>query len=83
MKLEIHQADFDDPVHRAGIVEVLDSYASDPVGGGEPLSSEVRQRLVPALRYHPSGISEPLPPAASAAPDTPLNGETQGSRLAA
>ena len=56
MKLEIREADFDNPVHCAGILDVLDSYASDSVGGGEPLSSEVRQRLVPALRNHAGAL---------------------------
>jgi ribosomal protein S18 acetylase RimI-like enzyme len=56
MELEICEADFSDPSHCAGIVEVLDSYASDPVGGGKPLSPEVRARLAPALRDHPSAL---------------------------
>jgi GNAT superfamily N-acetyltransferase len=56
MDLEIHEADFDNPVHCDGIVAVLDSYASDPVGGGAPLSPEVRARLVPALRAHPTTL---------------------------
>lgn len=55
MKLEIHEADLDNPVHCAGIVDVH-SYASDPVGGGEALSPEVRRRLVPALRSHPGAL---------------------------
>jgi GNAT superfamily N-acetyltransferase len=56
MKLEIHEADLDNPVHCAGIVDVLNSYASDPVGGGEALSTEVCERLVPALRSHPGAL---------------------------
>lgn len=56
MKLEIQEADFDDPAHCVGIVEILDSYASDPVGGGAPLSDGVRTRLVPALRVHRTAL---------------------------
>jgi ribosomal protein S18 acetylase RimI-like enzyme len=56
MHLEIVDTDFDDAAHCAGIVEVLDSYASDPVGGGEPLAADVRERLVPALRDHPTAL---------------------------
>jgi ribosomal protein S18 acetylase RimI-like enzyme len=52
----IVEADFADPAHCAGIVEVLNSYAADPVGGGKPLASEVRERLAPALRDHPSAL---------------------------
>ena len=54
MAFEIREADFSDRVHAAGIVSVLDSYASDPVGGGEPLPPDVRERLVSELRNHPT-----------------------------
>ena len=53
-RLVIIEADFANPLHCAGIVDVLNSYASDPVGGGEPLSPEVQNRLIPALREHPT-----------------------------
>lgn len=54
--IEIREADFADVTDSAAIVAVLDSYASDPVGGGEPLSGEVRERLVPALRDQPNTL---------------------------
>jgi ribosomal protein S18 acetylase RimI-like enzyme len=57
MEIEIVDADFEDAAHRAGIVEVLDSYAADPVGGGTPLRAEVRERLVSALRDHPTTLA--------------------------
>jgi ribosomal protein S18 acetylase RimI-like enzyme len=50
----IVEADFADPAHRDAIVAVLDSYASDPRGGGEPLASDVKARLVPGLESHPT-----------------------------
>jgi len=56
MELEILDTDFNDPAHCAGIVDVLDSYASDPVGGGKPLSRDVRERLVAGLRDHPTAL---------------------------
>jgi GNAT superfamily N-acetyltransferase len=56
MNLRIHQADLDDARDCAGLLAVLDSYASDPAGGGRPLPSEVRTRLVPALRAHPTAV---------------------------
>jgi hypothetical protein len=37
MDLTIRQADLHDPADCSGLVDVLNSYASDPVGGGEPL----------------------------------------------
>ena len=54
MELEILKVDFADTLHCSGVVEVLNSYASDPFGGGEPLSPEVQERLIPALRNHPT-----------------------------
>ena len=56
MGVEIVDADFGNAAHCAGIIEVLDSYAADPVGGGEPLSEDVRERLVPALRDHSTAL---------------------------
>lgn len=56
MDLAIAEANLDDPTHRAGVVEVLDSYAADPVGDGEPLSRDVRDRLPGALRDHPASL---------------------------
>jgi len=56
MQLDIHEADFSNPGHCAGIVEVLNSYAVDPVGGGAPLTPQVRERLVPALRDIPHAL---------------------------
>ena len=52
--IHVLEADYDDPVHRAAIVDVIDSYASDPIGGGEPLSAAVRDSLVPKLQNHPT-----------------------------
>jgi GNAT superfamily N-acetyltransferase len=54
--LQIREADLADPRDAARLVEVLDSYASDPVGGSQPLSPGVRERLVPALREQPNAL---------------------------
>ncbi len=45
---------------------MLESYASDPKGGGQGLARDVRERLIPALRDHPTtlvllAIAETLP----------------------
>jgi ribosomal protein S18 acetylase RimI-like enzyme len=53
----IREADLANPADAAGIVDVLDSYASDPIGGGQPLSAEVRARLPVALRDHPTTVA--------------------------
>jgi len=56
MSLHVDDADLDDPAHAAAIVAVLDSYASDPIGGGRPLADEVRAQLLPGLRRHPTTL---------------------------
>ena len=56
MDLNIRKADFTDLRDAAGIVTVLNSYAADPVGGGQPLPTDVRERVVPALRGHPTAL---------------------------
>src|SRR5262245_24179868 len=56
MDLLIREADFDDERDAKGIVAILDSYASAPVGGGQPLSPAVPERVVPMLREHPTSL---------------------------
>jgi len=56
MTLRIRLADLADPCDALAIVTVIDSYASDPRGGGQPLPQDVRERLVPALRDHPTAL---------------------------
>jgi len=54
--IRIREADFGDRRDADGIVAVLDSYAVDPIGGGEALAPDVRERVVPALRDHPTTL---------------------------
>ena len=56
MQFEIREADFGDPVHATGIVDLLNSFAADPAGGAKPLSADVRERLIPVLQSHPSAL---------------------------
>ena len=56
MPIDIFEADLTDPAHGAGLIDVLDSYASDPVGGGQPLRPDVRARLVEAIRSVPTSV---------------------------
>jgi GNAT superfamily N-acetyltransferase len=51
------RADYADPAHAAAIVELLNAYAFDPAGGGEPLSRFARENLVPALAARPQAFS--------------------------
>ncbi len=50
MKLEIALTNLGSPADTAALVDVLDTYARDPMGGGKPLTGEVCARLVPDLR---------------------------------
>lgn len=50
-------ADYDNPVHAEAIVALLDSYALDVSGGGQPLSAYARANLVAGLRARPQAFS--------------------------
>jgi GNAT superfamily N-acetyltransferase len=52
--IEIVNADLTLPDHQQAVCAMLDAYASDPTGGGRPLEPDVSERLVPALREHPT-----------------------------
>lgn len=56
MTVLIREANLTSADDCAGIVDVLNSYASDPRGGGKPLSPEVCARLPAALRNHPTTL---------------------------
>jgi ribosomal protein S18 acetylase RimI-like enzyme len=51
--LRILVADYGQAEHLQAIVELLDHYASDPMGGGEPLSDYARQHLPQELARRP------------------------------
>ena len=53
----VRLADYVDAADAARVVALLDSYACDPMGGGKPLSEDVRERLVPGLAAHPGAFS--------------------------
>jgi ribosomal protein S18 acetylase RimI-like enzyme len=48
--LRVRPANLADARDAENIVTLLNSYAIEPVGGGKPLSRDVCERLVPALR---------------------------------
>jgi ribosomal protein S18 acetylase RimI-like enzyme len=56
MNLRIRPADLNDARDADSIAMLLNSYAIEPVGGGNPLSPEVRERLVPALKDIPRAL---------------------------
>ena len=53
---EVREADLDSSADAAAILDVLESYASDPIGGGRPLAADVRERLLDGLRAHPTTL---------------------------
>ena len=54
--INVLQADLSLPRHQDAIVDLVDAYARDPMGGGHPLPPEVRSALIPGLQGHPTTI---------------------------
>jgi GNAT superfamily N-acetyltransferase len=50
------QADLDNAEHAATVLALVDAYSRDPMGDGAPLDPEVRERLIPGLRRHPTTL---------------------------
>jgi ribosomal protein S18 acetylase RimI-like enzyme len=50
-------ADYCNPRHASAIIYLLDSYACDPMGGGQPLSDVVKENLVSELAKLPHAYS--------------------------
>lgn len=53
----VRRAEYTDPADAAAIVMLLDAYASDPAGGGEPLSDFAKANLVRELAARPQAYS--------------------------
>jgi ribosomal protein S18 acetylase RimI-like enzyme len=51
--IKIVRVDYANPVHAAALVELMDSYARDPAGGGEGLSGFARDNLANQLAARP------------------------------
>jgi GNAT superfamily N-acetyltransferase len=54
--IEIVEADLERPEHQQAVLEMVDSYAQDPMGNGKPLAEDVRRALIPGLRKHPTTL---------------------------
>ena len=57
MKIEVIQADYLNEQHQHEIPMLLNLYASDPMGGADPLNEEVLESLVPELAKRPHALS--------------------------
>jgi ribosomal protein S18 acetylase RimI-like enzyme len=55
--LTVGLADYADPRDAAAVVDLLDAYARDPMGGGAPLEDSVKARLVGDLAANPHAFS--------------------------
>ena len=55
--IHIIEADYDHPRHAADLVAMLDAYARDPMGGGRPIAEDVKARLIPMLKAHPTSFT--------------------------
>jgi len=49
MNIEVIKADYSNKQHKKEIPMLLDAYASNPMGGGNPLDAEVKNNLVKEL----------------------------------
>jgi GNAT superfamily N-acetyltransferase len=52
--IDIQLADFSNPLHANAIVFLLNEYAKDPMGGGEPLSTFTQANLVKEMAKRPT-----------------------------
>ena len=57
MKIDVMRADYLDPQQASDIVFLLNSYATDPMGGGEALLPHVQQNLVATLATLPHALT--------------------------
>ena len=55
--VRVCRADYANPLHAQALVNLLDAYARDPAGGGEPLSAYAVANLVPALAARAQAFS--------------------------
>ncbi len=51
--IEVVRARYENPSHAAALLDLLDHYARDPAGGGEPLSDFARDNLIDELAARP------------------------------
>ena len=51
--IEIVRVRYDNPAHAAALIGLLDAYARDPAGGGEPLDEFARDNLIAELAARP------------------------------
>jgi len=55
--ITVRPVDFSDAAHRAALILLLDAYAQDPMGGGEPRAADVKARLCDDMAARPAVAS--------------------------
>jgi ribosomal protein S18 acetylase RimI-like enzyme len=55
-KIDFVFCDYTDPTHRGTLIELINHYMADPMGGCVPLSTEQSDNLVAGLSAHPSSF---------------------------
>jgi len=54
--IQITPADLTRPDHQQAVIDLIDAYSRDPMGDEKPLPDDVKRRLIPGLREHPTTI---------------------------
>jgi GNAT superfamily N-acetyltransferase len=54
--IRVAEADLGRPDHQRAVLDLVDAYARDLMGAGAPLPADVRERLIPGLRAHPTTL---------------------------
>lgn len=57
MAVELVEVDYRNPVHGQHLLQLMDAYAADPMGGGMPLDPVARGRLVEGLSARSDALS--------------------------
>ena len=55
-KINIVTCDYNNPDHLNALVDLMNAYIADDMGGGEPLNKLKQLRLVDGLNQHPASI---------------------------
>jgi ribosomal protein S18 acetylase RimI-like enzyme len=56
MSIRIVEADLSLADHQEAVLAMVDAYSRDAMGNGKPLDQDVRIRLIPGLRRHPTTL---------------------------
>lgn len=57
MKINVISADYHNPQHASDLIQLLDGYACDPMGGGTGLADNVKDNLVHQLKTRADAFS--------------------------